>query len=234
MPVLAHVSDTHFGGPPDAGARAHRVMDHLLATGADVLVVSGDVADHGLPEEYAEARAWLDRWPGPSLVVPGNHDVREPFQDAFGPTEPSLDVDGLRLLGLDSLVAAPPGQRVDHGELGPASLELLEAAAGGPLLVVLHHPPVDLGQPLMTDILLRVPEQLGRRLGEHVVALLVGHCHTACATTFAGVPVLVGGATASTVPVAGEPLPSIWTDAPPSFALHHLADGRLTTHWRSL
>jgi 3',5'-cyclic-AMP phosphodiesterase len=238
--TVAHVSDTHFGGPPRAAERAHAVMDHLLALEPDVLVVSGDVADHGAREEYAEARAWLDRWPGPSLVVPGNHDVRASFVDALGSTEPMLDVAGVRLLGLDSLVAAPEGGRLDHGELDSASLDLLWEMIGStrqPLFVVLHHPPVDLGQPLMTDILLRHPEELARLLaaGDQVVALLVGHCHTACATTFAGVPVLVGGATASVVPVEGEPLPTIWEGAPPSFALHRLDDdGRLTTHWRAL
>jgi 3',5'-cyclic-AMP phosphodiesterase len=238
--TVAHVSDTHFGGPPRAAERAHAVMDHLRVLAPDVLVVSGDVADHGAPEEYAEARAWLDRWPGPSLVVPGNHDVAEPFGEVFGPTGPVLRVEGACFIGLSSLVGAPPGERIDHGELDGASLDLLSetlASVRGPRFVVLHHPPVDLGQPLMTDILLREPEELGRILETHgpVAALLVGHCHTACATTFAGTPVLVGGATASVVPVEGEPLPTIWTEAPPSFALHRLDDGgRLTTHWRAL
>jgi 3',5'-cyclic AMP phosphodiesterase CpdA len=63
MFVVAHVSDTHFGNDQqDPTTRLDRVMDHLLALDPrpDVLVVSGDVADHGLPEEYAAARAWLE------------------------------------------------------------------------------------------------------------------------------------------------------------------------------
>ena len=46
------------GAPAGAGPRP------------DVLLVTGDVADHGLPEEYAEARAVLDAWPGPSWSAP--------------------------------------------------------------------------------------------------------------------------------------------------------------------
>ena len=70
--LIAHVSDTHFGGPADARRRADAVIAHLLALDPrpDVLLVSGDVADHGLPEEYAEARAVLDAWPGPSWSAP--------------------------------------------------------------------------------------------------------------------------------------------------------------------
>ena len=73
--VIAHVSDTHFGGPPDARARAERVLAHLIAMDPwpDALVVSGDVADHGFAEEYAEAREVLDAWPGPKIVGTGNH-----------------------------------------------------------------------------------------------------------------------------------------------------------------
>ena len=50
MLVIAHVTDTHFGNDVhDPGARNAAVMDHLLAMSprADVLVVTGDVADHG-------------------------------------------------------------------------------------------------------------------------------------------------------------------------------------------
>ena len=87
MPVIAHVSDTHFGGPPDARDRAERILAHLLEMDPrpDALVVSGDIADHGLPEEYAEARAVLDTWDGPKIVGTGNHDVREQFVAQFGP-----------------------------------------------------------------------------------------------------------------------------------------------------
>jgi 3',5'-cyclic-AMP phosphodiesterase len=248
--VIAHVSDTHFGGPPDARVRAERVLAHLLAMDPrpDVLVVTGDVADHGRPEEYAEARAVLDAWTGPKTIGPGNHDVREAF--ALGMHDAELAPDGplvevtdagvARFVMLDSLVPARDGRRIDHGELSAASLEALDdllAADGRPTFVCLHHPPVELGLGLMAPILLHDPGPLGEVVARHphVVALLVGHAHTACATTFAGRPVLVGGGTASAVPFDAEDLPIVWESAPPSFALHLLHDdGRLTTHWRAL
>ncbi len=248
--VIAHVSDTHFGGPPDAGARAERVLAHLLAMDPrpDILVVTGDVADHGLPSEYAEARAVLDTWTGPTTIGPGNHDVREAFArgmldavvDPVGPLIEITDADVARFVMLDSLVPARDGRRIDHGELAATSLEALDdqlGADGRPTFVCLHHPPVDLGLGLMAPILLHDPEPFGEVIArhDHVVAVLVGHAHTACATTFAGRPVLVGGGCASTVPLDAEELPVVWEAAPPSFAIHLLHDdGRLTTHWRAL
>ncbi|HCB04746.1 MAG TPA: metallophosphoesterase [Nocardioides sp.] len=242
MPVIAHVSDTHFGGPPDARDRAERILAHLLEMDPrpDALVVSGDIADHGLPEEYAEARAVLDTWDGPKIVGTGNHDVREQFVAQFGPAVGVLDVGRTRLVMLDSLVDAVDGVRQDHGVLDADQLAWLDARLAEddrPTFVSLHHPPVDIGLELMASILLRDPgpfEQVLRR-HDHVVATLVGHAHTACATTFAGRPVLIGGGSASTVTMDAERLPRVWEGAPPSFALHLLHDdGRLTTHWRAL
>ena len=62
-----------------------RVLDHLLALdpAPDLLLVTGDVADHGYAEEYAAARAVLARWTGPLLVGTGNHDVRDAFADGL-------------------------------------------------------------------------------------------------------------------------------------------------------
>src|SRR4051812_15534555 len=161
MTVLAHVSDTHVGNAvQDPAARMAAVMDHLLAMSPrpDVLVVTGDVADHGLPEEYAAARAWLDRWPGPVAVCPGNHDVRAAYVDGLGRSPRSVvEAGGHRFLMLDSLIDAVDGVRVDEGRLGVAQLAWLDrelAASDAPAFVCLPPPPVTIGVPLMDPICL--------------------------------------------------------------------------------
>lgn len=73
MRTLVHLSDLHFG----------RVDHSLLAPlrelieriDPDVLVVSGDLTQRARPEQFEEARAWLDTLPGPQIIVPGNHDI---------------------------------------------------------------------------------------------------------------------------------------------------------------
>jgi hypothetical protein len=80
-------------------------------------------------------------------------------------------------------------------------------------------------------------DALAEVVGRHpqVVATLVGHAHTMGATTFAGRPLLIGGGVVSTVTADAEDLPTLWYDAPPSFALHLVDDdGRVTSHWRAL
>jgi Icc protein len=248
MFTIAHLSDTHFGNRPEAGPRAEAVLDHLLGMSPrpDVLLVTGDVADHGLEEEYAEARKAFARWDGPLLLGTGNHDIRESFargvlgRESAGPLDQLLEVGGFRFLMLDSLVSAPAGQRIDHGVLVPETLDWLDeqlAASQLPAFVCLHHSPTTVNITLMDGIQLRDAGDLEQVMTRHphVVAILVGHNHTACATTFAGRPLLVGGGVVSTVTLDAEALPPIWNDAPPSFAVHVVDDaGRLTTHWRSL
>src|SRR4051794_32041701 len=246
MTVLAHVSDTHVGNAvQDPAARMAAVMDHLLAMSPrpDVLVVTGDVADHGLPEEYAVARAWLERWPGPVALCPGNHDVRVAFVDGLGVAARSVvDAAGLRFVMLDSLVDAVDGERVDEGRLGDDQLGWLDrrlGASDSPALVCLHHPPTTIGLELMDPIRLVDGDALAAVLDHHphVVAVLVGHAHTMGATTFGGRPLLIGGGVVSTVTADAEPVDTVWYDAPPTLALHVIDDrespGRLTTHWRA-
>jgi 3',5'-cyclic-AMP phosphodiesterase len=205
-----------------------------------VLVVSGDVADHGLPEEYAAARAWLDRWDGPLAVCPGNHDVRWAFVAGLGiEARTVVDAAGVRFVLLDSLIDAVDGDRIDPGELGGDQLAWLEqclAEDARPTYVVLHHPPTTISLELMDPIRLRDGEALAAVLARHphVVATLVGHAHTMAATTFAGRPLLIGGGVVSTVTADSEPPPTLWYDAPASFALHLVDGGRVTTHWRAL
>jgi 3',5'-cyclic AMP phosphodiesterase CpdA len=249
MFVVAHVSDTHFGNDvQDPAARNRAVMDHLLAMTPppDLLVVTGDIADHGLPHEYAEARAWLDRWPGPTAVCPGNHDVRLAYAEGLG-----IDGDGLgartvvehggfRFVMLDSLVDAGGGGRVDEGRLGAEQLDWLDRQLGAsddPAFVCLHHPPATIGLELMDPIRLMDADDLAAVLDHHpqVVAVLVGHAHTMGTTEFAGRPLLIGGGVVSTVTLDAEQVDTVWYSAPPTFALH-LVDGdrpRVATHWRA-
>lgn len=244
--VVAHLSDTHFGQYAGASARAQLVVEHLAAFDppVDVVLVTGDVADHGAEAEYHEAARIFASWPRPILMCPGNHDVREPYarilRDRPGdhPINEAATVGGVRFIMLDSLVPAVSGQRIDHGYLEPATLEFLDAElARGPAVVCLHHPPVDLGLSLMDPIRLRNPADFEAVLLRHdtVLATLVGHAHTACATTFADRPLIVPGGVVSTVTLDAEHLPSITTDLDPTFAIHHFLDGgRVVTQWRTL
>lgn len=251
MLTIAHLSDSHFGAYDGAADRTRRVLDHVdsLEPRPDVVLLTGDIADHGAPQEYSAVRALLDSRVGgaPLLTCPGNHDVRSAYATilrdlpADRPDDPVNEahlIAGAKFCMLDSLVTAPAGERIDHGVLGAAGLDWLdrELASGEPTFVCLHHPPVDVHIDVMDPIGLRDAEELAAVLGRHdnVVAVLAGHAHTACATTFAGRPLLLPGGLVSTVTLDEEPLPEFTSDLPPMFAVHFASADGVVTHWRAL
>jgi len=92
---ILHLSDLQFGGfgnwkqKLDASHCATTIRRRKgWKTGPTFIVITGDVAERGLPNEYDAAYSWLKEfvsefgWVLPSsrvLVVPGNHDVCLPF-----------------------------------------------------------------------------------------------------------------------------------------------------------
>ena len=68
MRTLVHLSDLHFGRV-DA-----RLLEPLTAlvnrTKPDVIAVSGDLTQRAKPEQFREAKAWLDTLQAPKVVVP--------------------------------------------------------------------------------------------------------------------------------------------------------------------
>jgi 3',5'-cyclic AMP phosphodiesterase CpdA len=246
--VLAHLSDPHLRGEPDATERLRRVVDHVagLARPVDAVLVTGDVTDSGDPADYATAnKLFAVLGPRtPVLFCPGNHDDRAAFRRvllgettgdaAAGPVNRAYQAGGVEVLLLDSSV---PGESA--GWLAPATLEWLDrrlAAATGPALVALHHPPVPLGLPALDRIGLREPGPFETVIRTHgrVLAVLCGHAHAGAAAEFAGRPLRAAPGIASTVLPPWEVGERYGMSAslPPALAFHVLAGGTLTTHYR--
>jgi 3',5'-cyclic AMP phosphodiesterase CpdA len=74
MRTLLHCSDVHFG-PPHLSRVADGLLELVDSRRPDLVVISGDLTQRAKPEQFREARRFVDRLPVPSLVVPGNHDV---------------------------------------------------------------------------------------------------------------------------------------------------------------
>lgn len=245
--MIAHLSDVHIDSGERSVRRTRAVMDHLerLPFDLDAVLVTGDVADHGLPSEYARAREVLTSR-HPVLICPGNHDDRAAFREsllglpaAVEPVNQVYRTDGMVLAMCDSSV---PGK--DEGFLADETLEwldgvLAEAPREVPVLVAFHHPPATLHEPFIDGIRQFGAERLAALAHRHphLAAFLCGHAHTAAVTTFAGRPLLVAPGVVSTLRLPWEPASSpqdyVHLDQPPALAYHVLDDeGRVITHYR--
>jgi len=216
--TLLHISDTHFVGDDD---RLYDIIDsdrnlaqlfeglEGSSIAPEAIILTGDLADTGRPDAYVRLRAAVEaaaeRLGSEVIWVMGNHDDRREFRRGLLDGDPTLesvdrvhDVNGLRIVALDSTV---PGQH--YGELDDAQLAwladvLAEPAPHGTLLA-LHHPPLPSPLGLIGLVELRDQQRLADVVrGTDVRGILGGHLHYSTTSTFAGVPVSVASATCYT------------------------------------
>lgn len=152
---LAHLSDVHFGRIAHPGI-VDALVEEINAAGLDLVAVSGDVTQRARRREFREARAMLDRFEAPVVVVPGNHDVRawwhNPFDRVWRSTDrfremisservPHVEARGVAVVGINSA----HGLTVKGGLVRPEALAAMEDrfAVAPPdtfrVLVVHHH-----------------------------------------------------------------------------------------------
>ncbi|MGN6201891.1 MAG: phosphodiesterase [Solirubrobacterales bacterium] len=247
--LLAQLSDLHIGANwegVDPQPRLEEVIEAVrtLPNPVDAVVVSGDLTADGGEEDSLLARQLLDRLEVPVHVLPGNHDLRGSLRAAFdlpgegdAPIDYSVEVGGLRLVVLDSIV---PGQ--DRGAFDPAQLRWLDQELGKeperPTLLAMHHPPLTTGLPEWDAINLSRSEReaLAEVVARHpqLRAIAGGHLHRIVTAALAGCPVL--SAPSTYLQMLPDFMPAdfedddaaVWTD-PPGFALHVLLDGQLSS-----
>lgn len=218
--VVAHLSDPHLlagearqFGVIDTDAGLRRALARLARVDPPprALVFTGDLADRAEPAAYARLCELVEpaaRAMGAAVVwAMGNNDEREPYcAGLFGPdADPArpqdrvLEVDGLRIVALDTSV---PGYH--HGDLTGDQLawlaEVLATPASSGTLLAMHHPPIPVPMmPAAAMIELEGQDALARVVaGSDVRAILGGHFHFTSHGTFAGVPVSVASATCYT------------------------------------
>ena len=245
---LIQISDPHIVAPPafvsgrlDTRVALERTVARILdlqvkAGPFEALLITGDVTDDGAADSYAAFREIVAPLGLPLLPIPGNHDVREPMRTAFADTglmpatgslDWALDLPGLRVIGLDTLIEGQSG-----GALTASSLdflaEALESAPDGPVLVSLHHPPFASGIAFMDAIGLSCPDDLAtvlRRSGRDA-RLVCGHIHGVHLSMVGGCPVISAPATCSTFDVDFRADAAAgFHDAPGGFLLHEWENG---------
>ena len=243
--TLLHLSDTHLRAPGarlfdviDGAERMQRTLASIVDSGVrpDALIFTGDLADLGEPEAYTRLRTLVE--PAAAAIgarviwVMGNHDDRAAFRsrlldDDSGDATPYdrvEEIDGLRIVTLDSSV---PGHH--HGEVSDEQLDWLAQVLREPAplgtVLAMHHPPVPAVLDLAASVELREQRRLAKVLrGTDVRAIIAGHLHYSTFATFAGIPVSVASSTCYaqdlTVPVGGT-RPQ---DGAQSYNLVHLYD----------
>lgn len=246
--AIIHLSDPHFlaggarhPGGADTDANFAKTLEAVrrVHPSPAAIVVTGDLTDLGEPDAYRRLRVALEPVGAalgcPVIWVAGNHDERPALRAELLDEEPTeepvtgvWDLDGLRLIALDSSV---PGWH--HGDLDEAQLswlrEVLATPAPHGTLLALHHPPLPAHVPLFDILELRHQDEFAAAIrGSDVRGILAGHLHYSSSGTFAGVPVSVASSTCYTMNVALPATEVNGMDAAQSFHLVHVYPDTIT------
>ncbi|MGJ0387899.1 metallophosphoesterase [Microbacterium sp. CGR1] len=246
--VIIHVSDPHFlaggaslGGRYDVESNFARTLDaiRIVHPHPSAIVITGDLTDLGEPDAYRRLRAAVEpvarELGAPVVWVAGNHDERPALREGLLDQEPTQepitgvwDLNGLRLIALDTSVPGWHHGDLDDGQLAWLADVLSEPAPHGTLLAM-HHPPLPSHVPLFDILELRHQDELAEVIrGSDVRGILAGHLHYSAHGTFAGVPVSVSSATCYTMNVAGPAADVNGMDAAQAFQIVHVRPDTIT------
>ena len=170
MGRVLQFSDVHFGCE-----HAHAVaaaLDYAHATPHDLVLITGDITQRGLPTEFAAAGDWVRAMPQPVFVTVGNHDV--PYWDVmarlFWPWRaferatghPAHDHefkrDALMVRGVTTArgwQARPNWSKgvIDLDQTRRAAEALRNAPIGALRILACHHPLIEMiGTPMTGDV----------------------------------------------------------------------------------
>ncbi|HKM62691.1 MAG TPA: phosphodiesterase [Acidisphaera sp.] len=208
--------------------RAFRAVARLRPT-PDVVLITGDVTDCGLPDEYALLKEMLARHLPHAYLIPGNHDRRANMIEALGcPVAETgfidyvIDAGPVRVVMLDTVV---PG--AGHGELRAAQLDWLDRTLADkrdtPTMIGMHHPPFLCGIGHIDAINLRNADAFAAVVARHrqVERIVCGHNHRT-------ITARVGHAIATIAPSVGaqvmlevrQDAPSAFVLEPPAYQIH--------------
>ena len=248
--LIAQLTDLHVRPHGRASNRvvetnmfAERALRALAARipAADAVLLTGDLTECGLAEEYAELVAILSRTLArPVFAIPGNHDRREVMLAHFpgtrqtdGFVQYAVEDFPVRLVMLDTVT---PGAA--HGTLCARRLDWLDrtlaAAPDKPTLIGMHHPPFQCGITHMDRIALAEPSAFIDLVARHpqVRRIVCGHHHRPVTAQVAGAIASIAPSVAHQVELDLRPgVPGAFVFEPPAYQLHHWSQAQgFVTH----
>ncbi len=254
--LIAQVTDVHLGFEPNNPAEFNRqrldqIIEKLceMAPQPDLLVLSGDLTDRGDTDSYDRLSTIIKSLPFPVSMCLGNHDLRGNFCKTFpevvvndGYVQYEQETDDLRILYLDTLEEGRHGGAYCATRAAWLSRELT-AKPDRPTLIVMHHPPVDVGLEWMaTDAREPWVERFSNAIAGHkqIIGIICGHVHRSISVVWHGTSVVVCASSAPQTSLDLSPIDADHPDSramiiadPPAYALHRWNGKEMVSHFDS-
>lgn len=255
--LIAQITDIHIGfdgdNPDEANLTRLRAILTRLAEGPnrpDLLLLTGDLTEHGDAQSYARLAEALADFPAPVWPISGNHDARQALAAAFpqvrladGFLHYALDAGALRLLMLDTTEPGRHGGAFCDRRAAWLAREL-SAQPDRPTLIAMHHPPIVSGVAWMDpapDAPWIARFANATRGHSQIVGIACGHLHRPILTGWHGAPLWVAPSSAPALALDVSPIDpdapdgrALIRDEPPGYAFLRWDGQRLVTHFESV
>lgn len=184
MTVIAHISDLHVCKADFDEEMFMQAVSEINALQPDMIILTGDLTDHGYYAEFEQATRYLSLFEAPLFAVPGNHDSRnlgyQSFEELVGERSWKLTLgEKVTVVGLDS---SSPDE--DRGHVGTPQHMWLEhqldecVIDGNFSIVALHHHVISIPQTGRERNVLSDAGDILKTLATHEVDLVLsGHKH---------------------------------------------------------
>ena len=201
---LLHITDPHLFADAAGELRGAvtlatlgRVLDAYRGADwrADRVALTGDLVQDDSRGAYRRIADTIGGLGLPVDCVPGNHDVRPLMREVLGELPfhycAAVEAGDWLLVGIDTCIDGSAGGAVAAAELERLDAALRESGAAH-ALVLLHHPPVELGSAWLDSVGLRDGAALldALRATGKVRGLLFGHAHQAFDADVRGLRIL--------------------------------------------
>ncbi|HWQ86952.1 metallophosphoesterase [Brevundimonas sp.] len=170
MGRILQFSDVHFGREHKHACAA--ALEYAHANLPDLVLITGDITQQGLPDEFEAAGRWINQMPAPRFVIVGNHDVPywSLFARLFAPWKaferatghPAHDHQFLSPTVMVRGVVTARGWQaranwskgvIDLMQTRKAAEALRQAPVGALRILACHHPLVEMiGTPMTGDV----------------------------------------------------------------------------------
>ncbi len=157
------------------------MSDSVAAHGLDLILATGDLANHESAAAYVRLRDKLDALETPSAWLPGNHDSYDLMVNTVGHERVPKVVylDNWAILLLDTAVPGRVGGRLGPGQLEKLQQQLAVIDPDANIVVALHHQPVPVGSDWIDEQKVEDGDALFELLSgdERLKAIVWGHVH---------------------------------------------------------
>jgi Icc protein len=241
------ITDPHLMRPGeklwglDPLERFDQCLADILRYHADAAfcVITGDLCDVAAPEAYAALKSRIDRFPLRTFLLIGNHDSREIFKEAFGPSycdsngfvQSAHRFSDIHCLFLDTFKGGPTSAGLYCDARRRWLRDQLTTVQGRQVFLFMHHPPFDIGHSLMDLIKLEDAESFHDAIkGYDVRYLFFGHAHRPISGVWRGISFAAPPSLNHQLPLVGGSVPTVYSDEPAMYGVVMVETDRTVVH----